>query len=134
MPGNSPPSAGACWWPGTARREAVRALHDALPLIAKAEAVTVLTVRSREASFERDAPALHRVVRHLGRHGIPAQHEEALRGDLPVAEVLLSRAADLDADLIVAGAYHHSQFREALVGGVSRELLDHTTVPLLMSH
>ena len=119
-------------WDGT--REAVRALHDALPLIAKAEAVTVLTVRSREASFERDTPALHRVIRHLGRHGIAAQHEEALRGDLPVAEVLLSRAADLDADLIVVGAYHHSQFREALVGGVSRDLLDHMTVPLLMSH
>jgi nucleotide-binding universal stress UspA family protein len=115
-------------------REAARALHDALPLIGKAEAVTVLTVRSREASFERDAPGLHRVVRHLGRHGITARHEERLRGDLSIAEVLLSRAADLDIDLIIAGAYHHSRFREALVGGVSRNLLDHMTVPVLMSH
>jgi len=48
-------------------------------------------------------------------------------------DLLLSRAADLDADLIVAGAYHHSQLREALFGGVTRDLLDHMTVPVLMS-
>jgi nucleotide-binding universal stress UspA family protein len=46
----------------------------------------------------------------------------------------LSRAADLRADMIVAGAYHHSQLRETLLGGVSRDLLDHMTVPVLMSH
>ena len=119
-------------WDGT--REASRALHDAMPLLGKAEAVTVITVRAREAAFEHDVPLLARVVRHLQRHGIPARSEEALRGDLPISDVLLSRAADLDADLIVAGAYHHSQLREALFGGVSRDLLDHMTVPVLMSH
>src|SRR6266542_3099486 len=106
-----------------ATREATRALHDALPLLDKAEVVTVITVRAREADFDRDRPGLDRVVRHLERHGIAAHPEEALQGDLPVSDVLLSRAADLDADMIVAGAYHHSQFREALLGGVSRELL-----------
>jgi nucleotide-binding universal stress UspA family protein len=119
-------------WDGT--REATRALHDALPLLGKAENVTVVTVRAREASFERDPPGLDRIVRHLERHGIAARAEQTLQGDLPVSDVLLSRAADLDADLIVAGAYHHSQFREALLGGVSRELLGHMTVPVLMSH
>ena len=73
-------------------------------------------------------------MRHLERHGIGARTEETLRGDIPVSDVLLSRASDLDVDLIVAGAYHHSQLREALVGGVSRELLNHMTVPVLMSH
>jgi nucleotide-binding universal stress UspA family protein len=47
---------------------------------------------------------------------------------------LLSRAADLAADLIVTGCYHHSQLREILIGGVSRELLQPMTVPVLMSH
>jgi nucleotide-binding universal stress UspA family protein len=117
-----------------ATREATRALHDALPLLSKAGAVTVMTVRAREANFERDRPGLDRIVRHLQRHGVAAHAEEALQGDLPVSDVLLSRAADLDADMIVAGAYHHSQFREALLGGVSRELLEHMTVPVLMSH
>ena len=119
-------------WDGT--REASRALHDALPLLAKADAVTVITVRTREAAFEHDGPLLGRVVRHLQRHGIAARSEETLRGDLPISDVLLSRAADLDADLIVAGAYHRGQLREALFGGVSRDLLDHMTVPVLMSH
>jgi len=119
-------------WDGT--REASRALHDALPLLGRAEMVTVVTVRARESSFERQPPGLDRIVRHLERHGIKASAEPTLQGDLPVSDVLLSRAADLDADLIVAGAYHHSQFREALLGGVSRELLHHMTVPVLMSH
>jgi nucleotide-binding universal stress UspA family protein len=119
-------------WDGT--REASRALHDALPLIAKAEAVTVMTVHAREADLDKSRPSLHRVVRHLERHGIAARTEEAVRGDVPVADLLLSRAADLDVDLMVTGAYHHSQFREALLGGVSRDLLDHMTVPVLMAH
>jgi nucleotide-binding universal stress UspA family protein len=119
-------------WDGT--REAARALHDALPLIAKAEAATIMTVRAHEADFEADTPALRRLEQHLKHHGITATHEESVRGDIPISDLLLSRAADLDVDLVVAGAYHHSQFREALVGGVSRELLDHMTVPVLMSH
>src|SRR6266566_2602394 len=68
-------------WDGT--REATRALHDALPLMSQAEAVTVMTVRRQEASF--DGPSLGRVVRHLERHGIPASPKEALRGGLPTA-------------------------------------------------
>ena len=119
-------------WDGS--REAARALHDALPLIGKAAAVTVMTVSAREASIERDRPSLDRVVRHLVRHGIAARAEETVGGDVPTSDLLLSRAADLDVDLIVAGAYHHSQFREALIGGVSRDLLDHMTVPVLMAH
>jgi nucleotide-binding universal stress UspA family protein len=116
-------------WDGT--REAARALHDALPLMAGAEAVTVMTVLANE---EEDSSGLDRLIRHLHRHGIAATREAAVRGDLPVADLLLSRAADIEADLLVAGAYHHSQLREAIVGGVSRELLDHMTLPVLMSH
>jgi nucleotide-binding universal stress UspA family protein len=119
-------------WDGS--REAARALHDALPLIGKAEAVTVMAVRDDPAEFDRDRPSIERIVRHLARHGIAARPEETVRGDIPIGDVLLSRAADLDADLIVAGAYHHSQFREVLLGGASRELLDRMTVPVLMTH
>jgi nucleotide-binding universal stress UspA family protein len=118
-------------WDGT--REANRALHDALPLIGGAEAVTVMHVGAQQADLDRDRPWLERVVRHLGRHGIKAQPEESARGGVPISGVLLSRAADLGADMIV-GAHHHSQWRESLLGGVSRDLLDHMTVPVLMSH
>ena len=119
-------------WDGT--REAARAANDALPLLENAEAVTVMFVGARETALEEHHPSIERMVHHLHRHGIAARAEETLHGDLRISDVLLSRAADLAADLLVAGAYHHSQLREALVGGVSRELLDHMTVPVLMSH
>jgi nucleotide-binding universal stress UspA family protein len=119
-------------WDGT--REANRALHDALPLIGAAEAVTVMHVGAQQADLDRDRPWLERIVRHLARHGIKAQPEESPRGDIPISDALLSRAADFSADMIVAGAYHHSHLRESLLGGVSRDLLDHMTVPVLMSH
>ena len=118
-------------WDGT--RESTRALHDALPLFTDTEA-TVVFVGSHERDLEQHRPALDRMVHHLHHHGVAARHEETLRGGLAVADILLSRAADLGADLIVSGGYHHSQLREALLGGVSRELLEHMTVPVLMSH
>jgi nucleotide-binding universal stress UspA family protein len=118
-------------WDGT--REANRALHDALPLFTDAEA-TVVFVGTHERDLAQHRPSLDRVVHHLQHHGITARPEETLRGGLAVSDVLLSRAADLGADLLVSGGYHHSQLREAFLGGVSRELLQHMTVPVLMSH
>jgi nucleotide-binding universal stress UspA family protein len=60
--------------------------------------------------------------------------DETIRGDSTVHDVLLSRSVDLAVDMIVAGAYHRSPLREAMIGGVSRGLLQHMTVPVLMSH
>jgi nucleotide-binding universal stress UspA family protein len=119
-------------WDGT--REANRALNDALPLLTNAEAVTVMFVGANERDLDRHRPALERIVGHLQRHGINAIPAETLRSGLAISDILLSRAADLAADLIVTGGYHHSPLREALIGGVSRDLLDHMTVPVLMSH
>ena len=66
-------------WDGT--REAARAVHDAMPLLGRAEPVTVMTVRAREADFERDRSGLNACVMNYQRHGIPARAEEAMRGD-----------------------------------------------------
>jgi nucleotide-binding universal stress UspA family protein len=119
-------------WDGT--REANRALNDALPLLADAASVTEMYVGASERDLEAHWPALERITGHLQRHGVNATPEATLRSGLAVSDILLSRAADLAADLIVTGGYHHSQLREALIGGVSRELLEHMTVPVLMSH
>jgi nucleotide-binding universal stress UspA family protein len=54
--------------------------------------------------------------------------------DIPVGEILLSRIADLGADLLVMGAYGHSRVRELLLGGATRAVLRSMTVPVLMSH
>jgi nucleotide-binding universal stress UspA family protein len=119
-------------WDGS--REANRALHDALPLIRRAEAVTVTHVGAEQADLDRERPALERIVRHLARHGIEAQAAESLHPAISVQAALSSCVAEFGADMIVAGAYHHSRLRESLLGGVSRDLLDRMTVPVLMSH
>ena len=69
----------------------------------------------------------------LDSHGLrcDAHREIKLAG---VGDQLLSRTRDLDADLVVCGGYGHSRLREWALGGVTRHLLAHTTVPTLLSH
>ena len=119
-------------WDGSG--EAVRALNDALPLMRSADEVTVMIVRSRAKDLEPVSTSMERIVRHLARHGIAARTAQALNIGSTISDELLSRSVDLAADLIVAGAYHHSQLRETLLGGVSRELFRHMTLPVLMAH
>jgi nucleotide-binding universal stress UspA family protein len=74
------------------------------------------------------------VVAALQRHGIAAVAEPTVTHGTPVADIILSRAADLTADLIVMGAYGHSRLRELVMGGTSRSIFQEMTVPVLMSH
>jgi nucleotide-binding universal stress UspA family protein len=117
-----------------ATREAARAVHDAMPLLSAAQAVTVLMIDPREGPQAHGEVPGADISLHLARHGVKAEIERTVSGDLPVGEVLLSRAADLGADLLVIGAYGHSRMRELLLGGATRSLLRSMTVPVLMSH
>lgn len=115
-------------------RESARALNDALPLLGAAAEVRVLAVNPPPEAG-RDLPYdCAEVCTHLARHGVPAEAQHAVAPNLGVGDALLSRASDFGADLIVMGAYGHSRFREFLLGGASRHLLRHMTVPVLMSH
>jgi nucleotide-binding universal stress UspA family protein len=118
------------WKPG---REATRAVHDALPFLVGAEAVTVLAVDPQGDHGHGEEPGAD-IARHLARHGVKVEVERTISGEVSVGDVILSRAADLGTDLIVMGAYGHSRFRELALGGVTRELLRHMTVPVLLSH
>lgn len=120
-------------WDGS--REATRALHDALPLLARAEQVTVLTLNA----LEKEPPANRfpgaDIADVLARHGVNVitDANEGVQG-LSVGEALLSRASDIGADLIVMGGYGHSRWRELVMGGATRSILRSMTVPVLMSH
>jgi nucleotide-binding universal stress UspA family protein len=114
-------------------REAVRAIHDALPILRKAKRVTVLSINPEPAD-PRPSPPGTDVALHLARHGIAVETSYTVAKDIAVGAAILSRAADLGADLIVMGCYGHSRFRELVLGGASREILGHMTVPVLMSH
>jgi nucleotide-binding universal stress UspA family protein len=117
-----------------ASREATRAVADALPLLSRARAVTVLAINPRHGiGGHGDVPAAD-IALHLARHGVRAEAAHTIATDIPDAEALLSYAADIGADLIVAGGYGHSRARELVFGGVTRSLLKEMTVPVLLSH
>ena len=117
-----------------ASREATRAVHDALPILEWADLVHVMAINpSRGRTGHGDIPGAD-IGLHLSRHGVNAVCEHITADDLDAGDMLLSRAADEDADLIVMGGYGHSRMRELVLGGVTRHLLSHMTVPVLFSH
>ena len=114
-------------------RESTRAVNDAIPLLAKAEKVTVLSINPVRGEDAGDLPGAD-IALHLARHGVKAEASYTVAEDIDAGSVLLSRAADIGADLIVMGCYGHSRTRELILGGATREVLHHMTVPVLMSH
>ena len=117
-----------------ASRTATRAVNDALPILQQASQVTVLTINPEGGvSGEGDVPGVDLAL-HLSRHGVKAEASWLKADDIGVAAMLLSRASDFQADLIVMGGYGHSRVREIVLGGATREILEAMTVPILMSH
>lgn len=117
-----------------ASREAKRAIADAMPLLKRARSVTVLVVKPQKSGARHgDIPGAD-IALHLARHGVRAEAAQVYGEDVAVGDLLLSRAADLSADLIVMGAYGYPRLVEVVLGGVTRSLLGHMTVPVLLSH
>jgi nucleotide-binding universal stress UspA family protein len=116
-------------WDGS--RTAARAIGDAMPLLEGAKEVDVVIVA--EERKEEDMTGSH-MAEHLARHGISATVKRLVKGDISIDSVVLSYAADTGADLIVMGGYGHSRFREFILGGMTRGILESMTVPVLMSH
>jgi nucleotide-binding universal stress UspA family protein len=114
-------------WNG--RREAARGVHDALPLLTDAEQAVVLTVGA-----EGDEDPSAEILRHLARHDLPVSAVHETASDLDVADILLNRAAESGADLLVMGAYGHSRLREFVLGGATRSIMRQMTLPVLMAH
>jgi nucleotide-binding universal stress UspA family protein len=115
-------------------REAARAVSDAIPLLANAKSVVILEARRTGAKPDPDEVTTADVAHHLGRHGINATWAHTAMAGISAPDALLAYAADLGADLLVVGGYGHSRLRELILGGVTRGLLQHMTLPVLMSH
>jgi nucleotide-binding universal stress UspA family protein len=115
-----------------ASREAIRAVHDAMPLLVRAKKVTIFTFSARESALHATSEML---ADHLHRHGVVAQISEwPNTGEMSALEALFASLDTQDADLIVAGAFGHSRLFESLFGGVSTDMMRQPTVPILMSH
>ncbi len=74
------------------------------------------------------------ITTHLARHRVRARVESTVAKDIAVSDALLGAVSDLGYDMLVMGAYGHSRMRELALGGGTREILQHMTVPTLMSH
>jgi nucleotide-binding universal stress UspA family protein len=115
-----------------ARREAIRAVADALPLLARAEAVEVLVVDHERHAGHGQEPGAD-IARHLARHGAQVGVRRLSSDGKDVGRLLLSQAHAFGADLLVMGAYGHSHLSEWVFGGVTRTVLYEAGLPVLMS-
>jgi nucleotide-binding universal stress UspA family protein len=118
----------------TETREAARAVHDAMPLLAAARSVIILAVVAEHVGAEPIEVPAAAIAHHLARHGVKAVAAETVTGGIATADALLNYASDRSADLIVVGGYGHARVRELVLGGVTRSLLQHMTVPVFFSH
>jgi len=115
-------------------REASRALHDALPLLAGATSIDVITVDPVVGEMEHGADPGVDIATHLARHGLTVNVVNRPGGNQTVATALLRHAAESGAQLLIAGGYGHSRLREWVLGGTTRELLQAIHLPILFSH
>jgi nucleotide-binding universal stress UspA family protein len=117
-----------------ARRESIRAVADAMPALMKAEAVEVLVIDHERTAGHGEDPGAE-VARHLARRGVKVdtRHLSSAKEKEEVGHLLLSQAATFGADLLVMGAYGHSQLRDWMFGRVTRTVLREAGLPVLMS-
>src|SRR5216683_3151576 len=116
-----------------ASREARRAVADALPFLVAASSVTLLVVDSEQRAGRHGEDPGADIALYLARHGARVEVEQVLSQGAPVADIILSYAAEHGVDLIVIGAYSHARPVEMMFGGVTRTLLKEAPVPVLMS-
>lgn len=117
----------AIGWNGSA--EAAGAIAAAMPFLSEADAVDVLTTRSDRVGVDSDE-----LVRYLAWHGIAGTVHIFDPGSRSTGTAILAEAESRRSDLLVLGGYSHSRRREVILGGVTRDVLATSRIPILMSH
>jgi len=113
--------------------EAMTAIRKALPMLQAADLVRVVVIDPPQHGPERSDPG-GLLCQMLSRHGVKCEIDVLSKSMTRVSDVLNRHAVDTAADLIVMGAYGHSRFREASLGGATRNMLEKAKVPVLMAH
>ena len=119
------------WQP---RREATRAVHDALPLMAKDAHVEVVVVDAEPGLLGHGEQPGADIAAHLARHGVDVRVVSLHRHGRATGRVLLDHARDVRADLLVMGGFSHARWRQQVFGGATRTVLSQATLPVLFSH
>ena len=118
-------------WDGS--QSATRAIMGALPLLRRAQQVSLVSFNPGERPGVHGEQPGADMALYLSRHGVTVD-VQVRETKNEAGEALLSLCADSGAELLVMGAYGHSRFRELLLGGATREILDAMTLPVLMAH
>ncbi|GAA3862357.1 universal stress protein [Celeribacter arenosi] len=113
--------------------EALGAVRAALPILEKADLVDVTIIDPPQHGPDRSDPG-GSLCQMLVRHGVRAEVSVLAKTMPRVSDVLTRQLRDKDADLLVMGAYGHSRFRESILGGATRHMLEVAELPILMSH
>lgn len=119
-------------WNGS--REAARAIGDAMPLLTRAKRVVVMAANPKPGPRGLGDEPCADIARHLSHHGCKVEATHVATDVVEPGDTLLNTAADEGCDLLVMGAYGRSRLRELVLGGMTRFMLHHMTVPVLMSH
>lgn len=113
-------------------RQAARAVGDALPLLTKAKHVHIVTVTNeKRIDTRRSGPEL---AKHLARHGVDVILETVDAAGRNIHDALEAATRAHDSDLLVMGAYGHSRWREFVLGGATRGMVNRPPLPVLLSH
>lgn len=118
-------------WNGS--REAARAVRDAMPLLAAAASVRVLSLHLRPEHPPTDLPRVN-IVDRLRRAGIDAAYDVTAPNEVGTMDMILSHAAESGADLLVMGAFGQEGVPGFGRAAGTRFILGHMTIPVLMSH
>src|SRR5690606_21192112 len=119
-------------WNG--RRQARRAIADAMPLLVAADQVDLLIVDPEQPAQRTSEEPGMEMAAYLARRGVKVELIRVLSEGRSIAETILHQAGHSEADLVVIGAYGRSKLSETLFGGVTRRLVDSIKQPLFMSH
>lgn len=111
-------------------KEAATAVRNALPLLKEADQVRVITVQEQGDDEIRGGG----IGRFLAEHGVKVELARITASAGHTGEAILAEAKAMGAGLIVMGVYGHSRLRVRILGGVSKHVLGHSPVPLLVSH
>lgn len=113
-------------------KAAVRAISDALPMLKASKKVRLMTVRGEKEIRVEDIKTP--IIELLAAHDVEAEFIEVELGSRSVGAAMLQQAQQVNANMIVMGAYGHSRLKEFVLGGATKEILNTTRIPLLMSH
>jgi len=119
-------------WNGS--REAARAVHGALPFIAKAERIDLLLGHGKDTFSSITRYPDFKIADYLRRHAACVEARRFDPSDVETGAAILTEARNAGSDLLVMGAYGRSWFSEWILGGATRQVLREMHVPVLMAH